>query len=126
MLYRWLLCGCVVFLLGGCSSAPEYQQVNYTAADFVGSWDTTLPNGERWLLVLHEDGRFDSLPVRSSRAALSGQWSMQAGKFYWTYPESAATGGVGKEVNPIIMKTAEKFMLQERMGMQSVYLRHVE
>jgi hypothetical protein len=94
-----------------------------TMTDFYGDWNTTLPNGEKWHLRLHEDGRFESLPIRSHRVGISGHWEVADSGIVWHYPGGHETGGVTKEVNPIILKTENKFMLSEKMGMTSVYTR---
>jgi hypothetical protein len=94
-----------------------------TMTDFYGDWDTTLPNGEKWQLRLHEDGRFESLPIRSHRSGISGRWEVADSGIVWHYPGGPQTRGVTKEINPIILKTENKFMLSEKMGMTSVYTR---
>jgi len=92
-------------------------------ADFCGDWDTTLPNGEKWQLRLHEDGRFESLPIRSNRAGIAGRWEVADSGIVWHYPGGPEPGGVTKEINPVILKTENEFMLSERMGMTSVFTR---
>lgn len=94
-----------------------------TMDDFAGAWYTVLPNGEKWQLVLHADGRFESLPIRSNRGTIIGRWSVQDGGFVWSYAGGPDTGGVSREINPIILKTGDKFMLSEKMGMTSTYTR---
>jgi hypothetical protein len=129
MFVRWwllVLACCLALWLGGCSAPPDAPQKDVSAATFVGSWDTTLPNSEQWRLVLHEDGRFDSIPVHSPRSGSSGLWSVSDGAFHWTYPDRSFPGGARHEINPIILNTAGKFMLQERLGMKSVFARHAE
>lgn len=126
---RLSMCGLLLMIcalsLSGCVDTPEVQQSNYLAADFFGTWDTTLPNGEKWQLVLHADGHFDSLPLNSPRAAVSGTWEVQEGRFLWQYHDpTSPDGAIWREINPVIMKTANKFMLQERLGLKSVYSRH--
>ena len=118
---------CFALFQVGCSeehptmSKEEASQLSMI--DFTGEWQTTLPNGEKWKLILHEDGRFESLPVRSNRGRIDGRWRVETGQFYWKYPGGANTGGVTSEINPIIMKIENKFMLQETMGRKSVYSR---
>jgi len=99
------------------------EAASLTMADFTGAWYTVLPNGEKWQLLLHEDGRFEALPLRSVRERIDGRWELEDGHFAWFYAGGTATGGATKEVNPIILKTADKFMLSEKMGMTSIYTR---
>jgi hypothetical protein len=94
----------------------------YSMAEFVGQWETTLPNGEKWLMVLHEDGRFDSIPIQSPRGKSSGRWNLKKRTLVWEYP-GTGSNGTKSEINPIILKTEDKFMLQERMGMKSIFWR---
>lgn len=92
-------------------------------ADFCGDWETTLSNGEIWRLELHEDGSFQALPIRSNRVMGKGRWQILDGAFYWEYERGNLNSKISREINPIIHKTTDKFMLSERMGMTSVYSR---
>lgn len=113
----------LAILCAGCSPDLEYNQntaMEWTAEDFYGCWYTDLPNGERWELTLEPDGRFQAKPIRNSyRSPNSGSWKVENGAFHWRYDHGKTAG----ETNPIILKNTNKFMLQERMGMQSIYYR---
>lgn len=112
-----------ILLFTGCTSDIGYDAsavANYTEQDFYGSWYTDLPNGERWELTLETNGRFQSRPIRNShRPPCSGTWRVNNGAIHWRYDQGDLRG----ETNPIIKKSSDKFMLQERMGMQSLYYR---
>jgi len=128
-LLRWLLIAaicCHCLWLGGCSDPAAAPQAHYSSADFVGDWETVLPNGDRWRMILTEDGRFRARPVHGFTPPTEGSWELVESALQWGYPEPSAAGGVKKEINPIILKTANKFMLQERRGMKSVFVRHVK
>jgi len=120
-----LLLACLT--LSACSDEvpgmSRSEAASLTMADFTGAWYTVLPNGEKWQLVLHADGRFESLPIRSNRGTILGRWSVRDGGFVWSYAGGPDTGGVSREINPIILKTDDKFMLSEKMGMTSTYTR---
>lgn len=113
-------------LLGGCCDPAETAPKNYHAADFVGRWDTVLPTGERWRLTLSADGRCGAVSLVTLGTSQPCTWRLEDDALHWSYRDPAAPGGVRREINPIIIKTVNKFMLQERLGMKSVFARHVD
>jgi hypothetical protein len=103
-------------------------QGTIAAAADTGEWAGTWLSEAEGITIettLMPDGRFRSEYMAGIRVLgiTSGRWELQGQAIRWTYDEGPQGGLPANDVNSIVLKTAERFIVRELNGSDSVYYR---
>jgi len=89
--------------------------------EWAGTWHS-LAGEVLNVTTLLADGRFRTEHLAGNRVAgaTSGRWELRSGSISWSYD---GPGGIADDVNPIVLKAADRFVLRELDGSESAFFR---